>query len=93
MNRSNLYLVLAARLLLFTLVIVWTLLFIIAGLNIFNLYADWLGSGEIPPVEWFQGLMQVWYLVTLIIIASLAARLGFRAIGRWEKQEDENSED
>lgn len=81
------YGILGVKLLGFLLTTFWVLVFLWFGLTVF------VAVFEPGPAETTatigDRILEVWYLVTLVLVGMWAALKGFKLVGRWEKPKDE----
>ena len=78
--------VVAARLVIFTAVVVWVFGWLMAALGLMPTLFPEIWEGKIAQVHPMNVFMFVWFILTSVIIGVWAAVKGFRFIGRWEKK-------
>lgn len=78
--------VVAARLVMFAVVVVWVLGWLLAGLGLIpELFPSiWLGEGF--PTHPILAFLFIWYITTLIAVGIWVAVRGFKFVGRWERE-------
>lgn len=80
--------VLASRITIFTLTCIWILGWIAVNLVGFDAFNSILHQYE---PSWVTGFLLVWYVITVILIGVWAAIKGFRFVGRWVREDKDES--
>jgi len=76
---------LVAKIAVFAAVVVWTLGFLAAGVMFFPVFVDFIGIK--PSIA--ASAMQLWYLITIVLVATFVVGQGFKFVGRWEAPDKE----
>lgn len=84
-------LILAARLLLFAAVLLWTVFFLLAGFALHSPFLDFLEE-TMEASGGLQAALNAWFIITLIVLGVAVAYWGFRRVGKWEIQEANREE-
>jgi len=74
---------LAARVIVFFVAIVWVAGWVFMGLIFWD---SWLDQIYGLQPDWLPVLLQVWYIATIVVIGAWVALKGFRFVGKWETQ-------
>jgi len=84
---------LAAKLVLFTVGIAWTMFFLYVAIIGFDFFRDIVYTyGEIEHDNWFMTVMEVWYLVTCLMIGVYTSKKSFSLVGMWEREVEEDKD-
>ena len=78
--------VLAARLVVFAVAILWVFGWLMAALALIPWLFPSIWEGKISQGHPMQIFMFVWFIATFVVVGIWAARKGFRFVGRWEKE-------
>ena len=78
--------ILVARIVLFTVVLIWVLGLLMIGLLFHEAFLDYMRSIEITQGITLAALV-LWYWLTLVVAGVLVANWGFRRVGLWERKE------
>ncbi len=77
--------VLASRLVMFTVVLTWVLCFLMVGVVFFPGFTYYVNAyGIVPGVT--SSVLTVWYWLTLVIVNVLVAVWAFKRVGKWETE-------
>ena len=79
-------LILAARILIFAVAVLWVVFFLLAGFAVYSGFMDFL-EVELEASGGLQTALSAWYIITVIIIGVAVAYWGFRKVGKWEVKE------
>ena len=78
--------VLAARVVVFGLSVVWVLGWLLTCLVIFPFFGELLRA--VLPYPSLVGFAQFWFIFTAVVIGVWIAIKGFRFVGRWVKNDE-----
>lgn len=76
----------AAKLTVFLLGMVWILLYLYVCIVGYDFFEDFLTAYSDITESWFRTVLEVWYLVTTVIVGVIITKLSFSYVGTWERK-------
>jgi len=82
---------LTAKFIMFTVGLLWVMLFLYTCIFSFDFWQDMLVHYAELEDGWFFTVMEVFYLLTCLGIGIFAAARVFRFVGQWESKEEQDT--
>jgi len=90
MNKDGITKELAAKVVMWMVSILWVLGLLSVALTVYQPYTDYI-KDQYGDGAWLS-LLQVWFLITVILVGAGASWWGLTRIAKWEKSGEEEEE-